>query len=188
MHKTQGQCSLPRDISNIAIRSSSNMLALGSSYKPIRDSGSGRAPGGANDNPLQCSRLDNPMDRGAWWDTVHGLAKSQTGLRWLSKHECKHHFTICILHLVGFYWNTMQVHSTSKCVPFHVLFDDAKPTRCPRPSYLPAVPFVTWDPLQNTRLHLVPISPEAPLGCNNFSELPLFLVILRLKEDLANIL
>ena len=82
----------------------------------------------------------------------------------------------------------MQARLTRKCVPFHVLFDDAKPTRCPRPSCLPAVPFGTRDPLQNTRLHLVPISPEAPLGCNNFSELPLFLVILRLKEDLANIL
>ena len=31
-------------------------------------------------NPLQCSRLENPMDRGAWWATVHGVAKSQTRL------------------------------------------------------------------------------------------------------------
>ena len=29
-------------------------------------------------NPLQCSCLENPMDRGAWWATVHGVAKSQT--------------------------------------------------------------------------------------------------------------
>ena len=29
--------------------------------------GSGRAPGGGNGNPLQCSCLENPMDRGAWW-------------------------------------------------------------------------------------------------------------------------
>ena len=45
--------------------------------------GSRRSPGGGNGNPLQCSSLENPvdMDRGAWWATVHGVAKSQT---WLS--------------------------------------------------------------------------------------------------------
>ena len=42
--------------------------------------GSGRSPGGGNGNALQYSCLENPMDRGAWWATVHGVAKSQTGL------------------------------------------------------------------------------------------------------------
>ena len=42
--------------------------------------GSGRSPGGGNGNPLQYSCLANPTDRGAWWATVHGLAKSQTQL------------------------------------------------------------------------------------------------------------
>ena len=42
--------------------------------------GSGRPPGGGNGNPLQCSCLENPMDRGAWWATVHGAAKSRTRL------------------------------------------------------------------------------------------------------------
>ena len=37
--------------------------------------GSGRSPGG---NPLQCSCLKNPMDRGAWWGTVHGVTRSWT--------------------------------------------------------------------------------------------------------------
>ena len=41
-------------------------------------SGSGRSPGGGNGNPLQYSCLGNPMDRGAWWATVHGVAKSRT--------------------------------------------------------------------------------------------------------------
>ena len=40
--------------------------------------GSGRYPGGGNGNPFQYSWLENPMDRGAWWATVHGVAKSQT--------------------------------------------------------------------------------------------------------------
>ena len=42
--------------------------------------GSGRSPGEGNDNPLQDSCLENPMDRGAWWATVHGVAKSRTRL------------------------------------------------------------------------------------------------------------
>ena len=36
---------------------------------------SGRFPGGGNDNPLQYSCLKNPMDRGAWWATVHTVTK-----------------------------------------------------------------------------------------------------------------
>ena len=40
--------------------------------------GLGRSPGEGNGNPLQCSCLENPMDRGAWWATVHGVTKSQT--------------------------------------------------------------------------------------------------------------
>ena len=40
--------------------------------------GSGRSPGEGNGNPLQDSCLGNPMDRGAWWTTVHGVEKSQT--------------------------------------------------------------------------------------------------------------
>ena len=43
--------------------------------------GLGRSPGEGNGNPLQNSYLENPMDRGSWWTTVHGVAKSQT---WLS--------------------------------------------------------------------------------------------------------
>ena len=47
-----------------------------------RDGGSipglGRSPGERNGNPLQYSCLENSMDRGAWWATVHGVAKSQT--------------------------------------------------------------------------------------------------------------
>ena len=42
--------------------------------------GLGRSPGGGNGDPLQYSGLENPMDRGAWRATVHGVAKSQTQL------------------------------------------------------------------------------------------------------------
>ena len=42
--------------------------------------GSRRSPGEGNGNPLQYSCLENPMDGGAWEATVHGVAKSRTGL------------------------------------------------------------------------------------------------------------
>ena len=42
--------------------------------------GSGRSTGEGNGNPLQYPCLGNPMDRGAWWATVHRVAKSQTQL------------------------------------------------------------------------------------------------------------
>ena len=48
--------------------------------------GSGRSPGEGHGNPLQYSCLENPMVRGAWWATVHGVAKSQTQLKQLSMH------------------------------------------------------------------------------------------------------
>ena len=38
--------------------------------------GSGRSPGGKLDNQPQYPCLENPMDRGVWWATVHGAAKS----------------------------------------------------------------------------------------------------------------
>jgi len=40
--------------------------------------GLGRSRAEGNGNPLQYSCLENPMDRGAWWVTVHGVAKSRT--------------------------------------------------------------------------------------------------------------
>ena len=42
--------------------------------------GSGRSPGEGNGSPLQYSCLENPMDGGAWWATVHGVTKSWTRL------------------------------------------------------------------------------------------------------------
>ena len=43
--------------------------------------GSERSPEGGHGNLLQYSCLENPMERGAWWATVHGVAKSWAGLR-----------------------------------------------------------------------------------------------------------
>ena len=49
--------------------------------------GSGRSPGGGHGNLLQYFCLENPMDRGAWWATVHRVAKSWTRLKQLSTEE-----------------------------------------------------------------------------------------------------
>ena len=57
---------------------------LPSSAGELRDVGliseSGRSPGGGNGSPLEHSYMENPMDRGAWWATVHGVAKCRTRL------------------------------------------------------------------------------------------------------------
>ena len=51
----------------------------------LRDAGSipglGRSAGGGNGSPLQCSCLEHPMDAGAWWAAVYGIAQSQTQLK-----------------------------------------------------------------------------------------------------------
>ena len=56
--------------------------------------GEGRSPGGRNDNPLQYSCLETPMDRGAWQATVHRVTKSQTWLKRLSTRV--QHINFCI--------------------------------------------------------------------------------------------
>ena len=78
--------------------------------------GEGRSSGEGNGNPLQYSCLENPMDRGAWWATVHGVAKSWTRLSdftslyiqihgKISLEECKLLSLVmslgCVLHEVG---------------------------------------------------------------------------------------
>ena len=55
-------------------KSACNVVDLGSVP------GVGRSPGDGNDNALQYSHLENPMERGAWWATVHGVAKRRTQL------------------------------------------------------------------------------------------------------------
>ena len=70
--------------------------------------GSGRSPEGGNGNPLPYSRLENPMDRGAWQATVHSVAKSQTQLRRLNTlaHNEKGSLVLCrvLSHTWGWCW------------------------------------------------------------------------------------
>ena len=172
----QSQQSLPWDISDIAIPSSSSAAALGCSHKLIRVSGSGRAPGGENGKPLQYPCLENPTDRGAWQDTLPGLPKSWTRLKWLSTHQCKHNFTIQTLAFSGLLldhhagsFNT-QVCSLSRCIGGSEAHNS---------------PYVLLIYL------LSPLWPRTHVTFSHrcsLSELPLFLEVLRLKKDLASIL
>ena len=50
--------------------------------------GSGRSPGEGNGNPLQCSCLENPMDRGAWLATVHGVTRVRHNLATKPPQQC----------------------------------------------------------------------------------------------------
>ena len=59
---------------------------------------SGRSPGEGHGNPLQYSCLENSMERGAWWATVHGVAKTQTRLS--DSHTHTHTHTHLLL--IGF--------------------------------------------------------------------------------------
>ena len=58
--------------------------------------------GEGNGNPLRCSCLENPRDRGAWWTAVYGVAQSWTWLNWLSsssssRPEWKHFILLSFL-------------------------------------------------------------------------------------------
>ena len=55
--------------------------------------GSGRSPGGGSGNPLQYSCLENPMDRGAWWATVHGVTKSSDTTEATEQRQKHHKYT-----------------------------------------------------------------------------------------------
>ena len=56
--------------------------------------------GEGNGNPLQCSCLENPRDRGAWWASVSGVAQSRTQLKRLSSSSRKNDFLVSVLCLL----------------------------------------------------------------------------------------
>ena len=71
---------MKRVASQVALRVKNLPAIAGDSGDISSIIGSGRFLGGGNGNPFQYSCLKNPMDRGAWRATVHGVTKSQTGL------------------------------------------------------------------------------------------------------------
>ena len=75
---------------------------------------SGRCPGEGNGNPLPYSWLENPMDRGAWQATVHGILESDT-IQWLGTHTTRNH---CLVLLSVFQTlNSSSPHPPSNLLP-----------------------------------------------------------------------
>ena len=75
-----------------------NLLAMQETH--VQSLGWEDPPGGGQGNPLQYSCLENPMDRGAWRATLHGIAKSQTRLNHFAVHlKLTEHCTSTILHM-----------------------------------------------------------------------------------------
>ena len=101
--------------------------------------GLGRSPGEGNGNPLQYSCLENPMDRGAWWATVHGVANTSEWLTLSFLSESEGHpevkawgllrpvkhipiLGICVVFLIPLYiWELLKA-LILPCVSFHNLF------------------------------------------------------------------
>ena len=70
--------------------------------------GSGRSSVEGNGNPLQCSCLQNPMDGGAWWAPVHGIAKSRTRLNDFTFFFT---FTMCLMQTKFGCWSILLLQS-----------------------------------------------------------------------------
>ena len=60
-----------------------------------------RSPREGHGHPLQYSYLESPTERGAWWATFHGVAKSQTQLKQLSTHACTYKDIAIIPHITS---------------------------------------------------------------------------------------
>ena len=69
--------------------------------------GSRRSPGGRHGNSLQYSCLENPTDKGAWWATVHRVAKSRTQLKWL--RTAQHSTGMYLIEMYSYVY-TRHVH------------------------------------------------------------------------------
>ena len=69
---------MPSGASLVAVAQIDGKEAACNAGDPGSTHGLGRPPGEENDNPLQYTCLENSMDRGAWWATVHRVTKSQT--------------------------------------------------------------------------------------------------------------
>ena len=84
--------------------------------------GSGRSSGEGNGSPLHYSCLENPMDREAWWVTVHGVAKSRT---WLSTHakfpctkeEMRNLHAFCCIELCRSIYSCHSCFLLDSCLP-----------------------------------------------------------------------
>ena len=78
--------------------------------------------GEGNGNPLQCSCLENPRDRGAWWAAVYGVAQSRTRLKWLSSSSSRTTWEDCL-------WRCLSNSKDFSTIPS--ICQRGQVTRCP---------------------------------------------------------
>ena len=82
--------------------------------------GSGRSPGEGNGNPLQYSCLENPMEEGAWWATVHRVAKSRTRLSYFTSIFIKQlQCAPGIIHTLSLSLSCSLSHLILRTIPFY---------------------------------------------------------------------
>ena len=85
----RGKLKMPMRVSQVALVVKNPPANAGDIRDTSSIPGLGRSPGGGHGNPFQYSCLENPMEKGAWWASVHRVAKSQALLKWLSMHTCR---------------------------------------------------------------------------------------------------
>ena len=73
--------------------------------------------GEGNGNPLQCSCLENPGDRRAWWAAVYGVAQSRTRLKWLSSSSSMHAKSLQLFPIFATPWTIALQASLSMAFP-----------------------------------------------------------------------
>ena len=98
--------------------------------------GLGRAPGGGRGNPLQYSAWRIPLDRGAWWATVHGVTKSRTWLSDYAQHT-QHCVPCTMLSIYHIIYVTFYIMFPIYQQGSHAHFADEENVRLRRPGQLP---------------------------------------------------
>ena len=133
--------------------------------------------GEGNGNPLQCSCLENPRDRGAWWAAVYGVAQSRTRLKRLSSSRCM----ILWIAMDSFQCTWVCLIRFNVCVSYHCLHVRAccmlSPLGSavhgiPRQEYWSGLPFPPPEDLPNLGITCTSLMPPALVRRFFITELP----------------
>ena len=154
------------------------------------------SPGEGDGNPLQCSCLGNPLDRGAWWPTVHGVVKSQTGLNdWALQiysftslvTMSKNHYISSVFHLDSLLSVKPWVTLVFICLWIRRNLGDeldaALPPSCPWNFFFHVELNVRllWEAVNSTLPPAENSALRAPLLCSACGSCPLILVCVFLR-------
>ena len=116
----------------------------------------GRSPGRGNGNPLRSSCREDPLDRGAWWATVHGVAKSQTRLSdftclLMPLESCSNKILLTLLFFLvccsGSVWTTSKPSLIPVCPSLSITNSRNSPKSMPIESVMPSNHLILCHPL-----------------------------------------